>query len=142
MVSLNISEEDMRLWNSSNVTENMSYYLHDYYYEPYEEETTFFIIFHSIRSIQAVFAIIANVMTLIVLGKLKYLTNGHVVMVYLAVFDLLVGFYYALEGFMSIAPRLSQEIPHWNKLCIVREFTAITLAACNLMTYIMLAVDR
>ena len=123
MVPLNILKEDMRLWNSSNVTENMSYYLHnyyDYYYEHYEEETTFFIIFNSIRSIQAVFAIIANVMTLIVLGELKYLTNGHVVMVYLAIFDILVGFYYALEGFMSIANRLSHEIPNWNKLCIVR----------------------
>ena len=145
MISFNITGEDRKLWNSSNITENVSDYLYnyyDYYYDYYDDNITFFIIFTAIRCIQVIASIIANVMTLIVLRKLKYLTNGHVIMVYLAVFDLLVGFSFALEGFISFAPRLSQKIPHWNTICMIRLFTAITLASCNLITYIMLAVDR
>ena len=145
MIPFNMTEEDMQLWNSSNLTENVSDYLqnyYDYYYEYYHEETTFFVIFNLIRCIQVIATVVANVVTLIVLGKLNYLTNGHVIMVYLAVFDLLVGFYFALEGFISFAPLLSQEIPHWKTMCMIREFTAITLGSCNLITYIMLSVDR
>ena len=148
MVHLNTTEDGMSLWNSSNITANVSEYLYEYLYQYYDrsnyyvESDTYHIIFTAIRCIQVFLTIIANVMTLIVLGKLKYLTNGHILMVYLAVFDIIVGASYALEGFTGAASQFNLNVPHWGTLCGVREFINITLASSNMITYIMLSVDR
>ena len=130
------------MWNSFNITANVSEYFYQYYDNDYGKDNTYYTIFTTIRCIQVIFTIIANVMTLIVLGKLKYLTNGHILMVYLAVFDILVSSSFALEGFTSAASQFSLSVPHWSIFCIMREFTNITLASCNMITYIMLSVDR
>ena len=146
MIQLNTTEDGMSLWNSSNITANVSEYFYHYLYEYYDydygKDSTYYTIFTTIRCIQVIFTIIANVMTLIVLGKLKYLTNWHILMVYLAVFDILVSSSFVLEGFTSAASQFSLSVPHWSIFCIMREFTNITLASCNMITYIMLSVDR
>ena len=138
MIPLNTTEKDIQLGNSTDVTENVSDY--SYYYN--EQSNTYFIIYNVIRCIQVIITIIANVMTLMVLRKLKYLTNGHILMVYLAIFNIIVPCSYTLEGFFDITSQYHIKVKHWDTICIVREFISITLIACNRITYIMLAVDR
>lgn len=81
-------------------------------------------------------------MTLIIIKRRKHRTNGHVLMAYLAVTDVVL---LSLMPFLRflLAPGVSfEESTFFAELCIFREFVSwIGTYAC-LFSYLVLSIDR
>ena len=110
--------------------------------ELYLTSFTRFVIYSTIRSLEAIIGIIGNILTLIVIGTLKYRSNVHTLMIYLAVSDILV-----CSGFPLAVYIFGQEsrlfiIDNWKILCIFKEGSEVMVTIGCMLSYTILAVDR
>ena len=76
------------------------------------------------------------------LDVFKYLSNGHILMGYLATFDILVCAFYPLEAYLFAYETFSLMGSEWYVICIVEEYTMLTSIAGCTITYVMISVDR
>ena len=106
--------------------------------EIYLESTIQFSIYTTIRGLEVVIGIIGNILTLIIIKKIKYCSNIHILMIYLAVCDILVSAINPFGAYVFASDRIFPGKPYWKQLCITKDFlTSIVTLSCGL-SYMLL----
>ena len=100
---------------------------------------TQFLIYFGIRVVQAVVGITGNVLTLIVIYKLKHRVNGHIIMVYLAVTDILVCCILPMS-YLRNSTIVDEE--HWKNFCAISEYLYSASMIYSSVSYITASIDR
>ncbi len=133
-------EETHVMPNFTDATENVTKYADDV--TKYLTGSSRFFIFAPFRVIIAIIGIIGNVLTLQIIKNLKVRSNGHILMMYLAVADISmclvspVVLYEMAEGSIIDAGK------YWKELCIVKDYVDICTSVMCVTSYTLLSVDR
>ena len=98
-----------------------------------------FLVYFGIRVAQVTVGIIGNVTTLVIISKLKHRVNGHTVMVYLAVSDILVSCMLPMS-YLRNSSIISEK--HWKNFCIISEYLYICTMTYSVVSYITASIDR
>ena len=77
------------------------------------------LVYLGLRLAQVTVGLIGNVLTLIIISKLKHRLNGHIIMVYLAVSDILVCCMLPMS-YLRMSSTINER--HWKNFCIILEF--------------------
>ena len=104
-----------------------------------DEINTQFLIYFGIRMAQATVGIIGNVMTLIIIFKLKHRVNGHITMVYLAVSDILVSCILPMS-YLRNSSIINEN--HWKNFCLISEYIYHQTMTYSVASYITTSIDR
>ena len=108
----------------------------------YSTSTERFVIYITIRCLQALIGIPGNVCTLIIIYKMKQKANLHIIMVYLAFFDITVSCLVPLTAYVLATEANLIHIDDWDTMCIVKEILLwISYLGCN-VSCAFLSVDR
>ena len=124
MNSLNSMKE---LWKNSNdqlITDN---------------NNTQFLVYFGIRAVQATVGIIGNICSFIIISGLKQRVNGHVIMVYLAVSDILV---FCVLPMIYLRNSSIINEKHWKNFCVISEYFYSLIMVCSVISYITTSIDR
>ena len=98
--------------------------------------------FFGIRYLQVIIGIIGNGLTLHIIRNRKVLTNGHILMVYLAISDLLISCMVPLVTFTYESRSFKNSWRYWNTVCIIQEYVFKYAAAFSILCYSTVSVDR
>ena len=101
-----------------------------------------FICFVGIRFLQVIIGIIGNGLTLQIIRKREGLTNGYILMAYLALSDLLMSCVAPLAIFTDVSRSFKDSGRYWKTLCIVKEYVFKSASAFSILCYCALSVDR
>ena len=105
----------------------------------FSESNTQFLIYFGIRVGQVIVAITGNVCTLIIISKLKHRVNGHIIMVYLAVSDILVCCMLPMS-YLRMSSTIDER--QWKNFCIISEFFYTATMTYSVVSYITASIDR
>ena len=119
------------MFNVSSFEENNT--LNEYYH---------FWGYNIIRILQAITGITGNTLTLIIIKNLKSRVNGHLVMAYLAVSDILVSCIAPFSMVTQYFNLSGNNIKHWKNLCIIKEYFYGTTMMFSGVSYAILSIDR
>ena len=98
------------------------------------------LVYLGLRLAQITVGLIGNVLTLIIISKLKHRVNGHIIMVYLAVSDILVCCMLPMS-YLRMSSTIDER--HWKNFCIISEFFyAATMTYGSSISYITASIDR
>ena len=103
--------------------------------------TLYFSLF-GIRYLQVIIGSIGNGLTLHIIRKRRVLTNGHILMVYLAISDLLTSCMVPLVTFVYESKVLENSWIYWKTLCMIQEYVFKFAAAFSILCYCTVSVDR
>ena len=110
--------------------------------EIYLKSTMRFSMYTTIRGLEVVIGIIGNILTLIIINKLRNRSNVHILMIYLAVSDILVSTIYPLDVYVFASDRIFARKPYWKHVCITKEFLISFPTASCVLSYMLLSLDR
>ena len=99
-------------------------------------------VYETIRYLQALIGIIGNALTLRIIKNLKVTANGHIIMSYLAVSDILVSCVVPLGTVTTVTRWSPSSKSYWNDLCIVKEYLYTQTMGFSLSCYFVLSTDR
>ena len=122
--------------NLSNITNSLTQ-------SAYLLSSTRFFLYNILRLCQVLIGIPANIMTLIVINKLRFRLNMHIVMIYMAISDisssatLPLGIYIGASQAQVISFR-----NHWDTFCILKSYFDMIVIVGSMVSYFMLSVDR
>ena len=125
--------------SNSNFTQLTVRETSDYQYQRSLLQIT---VYETIRYLQAVIGIIGNVLTLRIIRNLKVTANGHILMSYLAVSDILVSCIVPLGTVTTMTRWSPSSESYWNDLCIVKEYLYTQTMGFSLSYYFVLSTDR
>ena len=94
-----------------------------------------------IRILQMIIGIVGNALTLQIIRSFKVRKNGHILMIYTAVFDIFSSCIVPLGTTINVGSSVNRPI-YWTTLCIWTDYIYLTANACSLMCYFILASDR
>ena len=126
-------------FNYSNITSEFGNYTES---ERYMMSPIRYGIYTGIRIIECIIGIIGNILTLIIIKALKNRTNGHTIMGYLAVFDILVSCCLPLAIYINATETIIEKGRNWKTLCILEEYTEMIAGLGSLLAYLTLSLDR
>ena len=102
-----------------------------------------FIAYFATRCCQIVIGIIANVLTLLILKKLRRRLNVHVIMAYLATSDILVSCILHVTIYLDASWIELVDFEYfWDKVCIIKEFSEMVFMMICIFSYLLLSFDR
>ena len=101
-----------------------------------------FLFYDGLRCLQMFIGIIGNAATLKVIFNLKVLRNGHILMAYLAVSDILVCSMVPLSTFTAISRTLPDHKNYWKTVCLFKEYFYITASSFSVLCHMILSIDR
>ena len=104
-----------------------------------DDNKTQFLVYFRIRVVQVIVGIVGNICTLIIIAKLKYRVNGHIIMIYLAVSEILVC---CMLPMSYLRNSLIIKEQHWKIFCLVSELLYIFTMLCSVISYITASIDR
>ena len=108
----------------------------------YKSSTLRFATYITIRCLQALIGIPGNIFTLIIIYKMKQRVNLHIIMIYLALFDIAVSCLVPLTAYVLAGETNLIHDDDWDAICIVKEILLwISFLGCN-MSCAFLSVDR
>ena len=122
--------------NLSNITNSLTQ-------SAYLLSSTRFFLYNILRLCQVLIGIPANIMTLIVINRLRFRLNMHILMVYMAISDisssatLPLGIYIGASQAQVISFR-----NHWDTFCILKSYFDMIVIVGSMVSYFMLSVDR
>ena len=99
-------------------------------------------VYNGLRCLQLIIGIIGNGMTLKIIKNLKIRTNGHILMGYLAISDILVNCLVPLSAFTSTSRFLMRGYVYYKTICITKEYFYMITSTFSVISYCILAVDR
>ena len=108
----------------------------------YKNSTERFAIYMAIRYLQALIGIPGNIFTLIIIYKMKQRTNLHIIMFYLALFDIAVFCLVPLTTYVFANEINLVQDANWDILCIVKKILFYLAFLGCVMSYVFLSVDR
>ena len=97
------------------------------------------LVYSGLRLAQVTVGLIGNVLTLIIISKLKHRANGHIIMVYLAVSDILVC---CMLPMSYLRKSYTIDERHWKNFCIISEFFYAATMTYSVISYITASIDR
>ena len=92
-----------------------------------------------LRLAQVTVGLIGNILTLIIISKLKHRVNGHIIMVYLAVSDILMCCMLPMS-YLRMSSTIEER--HWKNFCIISEFFYAATMTYSVISYITASIDR
>ena len=102
-----------------------------------------FIAYFATRCCQIFVGIIANVLTLLIIKKLRHRLNVHVIMAYLATSDILVSCILPVTIYLDASRIELMDFQYfWDKVCIAKEFSEMVFMIICIFSYILLSFDR
>ena len=140
---------NFKVENSSNMSRNYDDSVTQSYITNSSQEGDYlggqprFIAYFATRCCQIVIGIIANVLTSLILKKLRRRLNVHVIMVYLATSDLLVSCILPVTIYLDASRiELLDYEYFWDKICIIKEFSEMVFMMICVFSYLLLSFDR
>ncbi len=100
------------------------------------------IFFFTIRSVVFLLGLLGNTMTLIIIRRLKHRSNGHILMTYLAVSDLLMLALVPMSYHTSTSRVFDRRGPEWNTWCLMEMLLTWLFSTACLLSYFLTSVDR
>ena len=128
--------ETIERFNLSNITNSLAQ-------SDYLLSSTRFFLYNVLRLCQVLFGIPANIMTLIVINRLRFRLNMHILIVYMALSDisssatLPLGIYIGASQAQVISFK-----NHWDTFCILKSYFNMIVIVGSMVSYFMLSVDR
>ena len=110
--------------------------------DDYSRTWILFLCISEIRYLQVIIGIIGNGLTLKIIRNRKVLTNGHILMVYLAISDLFVSCMVPLVTFTDVSRSFKNSWKYWKTLCMVKEYVYKSAAGFSILCYSAVSVDR
>ena len=110
--------------------------------ERFAKSTLRFSVYTTIRSLEVVFGIYGNILTLIIMKRLKYRSNGHILMIYLAVSDIILSCTFPITCYLFATETLLEKGSNWSWFCKIKEYLAFNSTAACMLGYVLLSVDR
>ena len=104
-----------------------------------DNSNTQFLIYFGIRLAQVTVGIIGNGCTLIIIFRLKHRVNGHIIMVYLAVSDILVSCMLPVS-YLRMSSTIDER--YWKQFCIISEYFYTLTMTYSVISYITASIDR
>ena len=140
---------NFKVENSSNMSRNYDDSVTQSYIANSSQEGDYlggqprFIVYFATRCCQIVIGIIANVLTLLILKKLRRRLNVHVIMAYLATSDILVSCILPVTIYLEASRiELVDYEYFWDKVCIIKEFSEMVFMMICIFSYLLLSFDR
>ena len=122
--------------SSSNISDDdVNSFEHEYQTSLYR-----FVFYDGIRLLQMIIGIIGNGLTLHIIGNLKMLKNGHILMAYLAVSDIAVNCVVPLETYTNFTSE--KNYTFWTPLCLFKDWIYLTASGFSYACYFILSIDR
>ena len=121
------------LFNTTNYPAQSAYLL----------SSTRFVVYTVARWCQVCIGIPANIMTLLIIKRLRVRLNMHIIMVYMAVSDIFslttlpVGTYISASQAQVILFK-----DHWDNFCILKSYFDMIALTGSMVSYFMLSIDR
>ena len=142
LTTLYLTEHFIRSIVLMNLINYSHYNEFNHFQGDYNDSLTHSLIYNGMRCLQMIIGIIGNGMTLHILRKLKVLKNGHILMTYLAVSDIIVNCMVPLAAFISISRFFKFGVRYWKTICIIKEYFYLISCGFSICCYCMLSVDR
>ena len=123
-------------YNLSNITNSVAQ-------SDYLLSSTRFIWYNILRLCQVFIGIPANIMTLVVIKRLRFRLIMHILMVYMATTDILSSA--TLPMGIYIGASQAQVISfknHWETFCILKVYFDMNIVLGSMLSYSMLSLDR
>ena len=120
--------------NVSNITNSQS---------PYLLSSTRFIVYNVARCCQVSVGVPANIMTLLIIKRIRFRLNMHIIMMYMAISGILSSA--SLPTTIYMGASVAQIITftgHWDTTCIVKTYFDLIFMVGSMLSYAMLSVDR
>ena len=108
--------------------------------DEYKTNWYHFGIYNGIRLLQMLVAIIGNGLTLKVIWSLKVLKNGHILMIYSTVSNIIVNCLVPYETYTAVMGALGKE--NWKTLCIWQDCLYISGNGFLVISHFFASVDR
>ena len=128
--------------NSSEDLNGSVYEGYKYYFEHQDTYRKMIVSYITIRCAIALVGTIGNILTLIILKNLKQRANGHILMGYLAISDILVSVVYPIEIYIIAVENFLHDWRYWHTICILNEVLVMCAIAAGTLAYVMLSTDR
>ena len=111
--------------------------------DAYLLSSTRFIVYNVARCCQVCVGVPANIMTLLIIKRLRFRLNMHIIMMYMAVSDIVSSATLPIGIYMgaSVAQIITFN-DHWDTVCIVKTYFDMTAFLGSMLSYSMLSVDR
>ena len=112
--------------------------------EKYKESTVRLSVYFSIRAIASIVGFVGNLLSLIIIKRLKVRNNGHILMTYAAVSDIFLSINAPLQCFGLIVETdiLDMDLEQWKVLCYVKELSLFLFMLGCVVSYVIISVDR
>ena len=101
-----------------------------------------FTIYSSIRTLEVIFGLVGNILTLVIIKQLRYRSIGHIGMTYLAMSDILTNLTYPVTFYTFALETFADKVAAWATVCIVKEVILYVATVACIMSYLLLSVDR
>ena len=111
--------------------------------DAYLLSSTRFITYSVARCCQVSVGVPANLMTLLIIKRIRFRLNMHIIMIYMAVSDIISSATLPMGIYMgaSVAQIITFN-DHWDTICIVKTYFDMTAFLGSMLSYSMLSVDR
>ena len=95
------------------------------------------------RCCQVCIGVPGNLMTLVIIQRIRFHLNMHVIMKYMAISDILSSATVPLTIYMgaSVAKMITFN-EHWDTICIVKTYFDLIIFLGSMLSYSMLSFDR
>ena len=108
--------------------------------EEYKTNWYHFRIYNGLRLLQMILGIVGNRLTLKIICNLKVVENGHILMTYLCVSNIMVNCLMPFETYTSLMGTLGNE--NWKTLCIWQDYAYLIGNGFSVLSYFFMSVDR
>ena len=102
-----------------------------------------FIAYNVARCCQVSVGVPENLLTLLIIKRMPFRLNMHIIMVYMAVSDILSSATLPMAIYMGAsAAQLITFTDHWDKICIIKTYFDLIFMVGCILSYTLLSVDR
>ena len=108
--------------------------------DEYKTNWFHFGVYNGLRLLQMIVGFIGNGLTLKVIWNLKVLENGHILIIYSTLSNILINCLVSYETYTALAGALGKE--NWKTLCTWQDLSGIVVNGLAVITYFVISVDR
>ena len=120
--------------NLTNIANSQSAYL---------LSSTRFIAYNIARCCQVSVGVPANLQTLLIIKRISFRLNMHIIMIYMAVSDIISSATLPMGIYMGASvAQLITFTDHWDTICIIKTYFDMAAFLGSMLSYAMLSVDR
>ena len=110
--------------------------------ETFAKSSLRFTIYSSVRTVEVIFGLVGNILTLVIIKQLRHRSIGHTGMTYLAMSDILTSLTYPITFYTFALETFADKVSTWATVCIVKEVILYLATVACIMSYLLLSADR